>query len=359
MRTAGIIIGTTLWGALAVGCAGAEIGEDPFGSWGGPGLGDGDTSSGGEGPATSDGGSGEGSASPADGSSESDGGSGEETGEPWEPDPNGPAFLHADVWSVFWNDRTRCGAERTFLEICQRRGDADCSPYQAAYDACDPWMVVYGQVGPEQQANELCRRGLLPDEGGCVASEYDFDALRYLWYGAEWQGNWPIATLKVFPAGADWTGGGELIALSNLPGHAQAAMAGIDNHGLGWGCAMQGATSGDAAYQSPFGAFAWVEVPTGQPVIVAATAATNFADQQFQGCSRGAATQQPWITEAPGAELGCVYVQEVTFEPGHHYLWSYGLIVELPQPGPPAEMVAGFARPQVGIDVTDPDACAL
>lgn len=272
-----------------------------------------------------------------------------------EPDPR--AYLHADLWSTWWNDRTRCGAERTFLEICERRGEA-CSLYQQAYAACDPSKIIYGQVGPEKQGEALCQRGKFPAIGGCVASAYDFAALRFYWYGAEWQGNWPFATLKVFPAGADWTGGGEIVALSNLPGHAQAAMAGIDDHGLGWGCTMHGATSGDAAYRSPFGAFAWVEVPTGAPVIVAAAAGTNFGDQPFQGCQRGTATQEPWVSDAPGSTLGCVYVQEVTFEPGHHYAWRYGTIVELDQPRPPAEILAGFARPEVGLDVSEPDACA-
>ena len=327
--------------------------EDPFGTWGPTLRPEDDSGSGSDGGATDEGEVEHGSdGSAGDGSDQS-------TGEPWEPDPNGPAFLHADVWSVFWNDRTRCGAERTFLEICERRGEADCSTYQAAYDACDPNQIVYGQVGPEQQGNELCRRGSYPDIGGCVAAQYDFDALRFHWYGAEWQGNWPAATLKVFPAGADWTGGGELVAMSNLPGRAQAAMSGIDNHGLGWGCAMPGETSGDAAYQTPFGGFAWIEVPTDQPVTVVAAAATNFADHPFQGCSRGDATQQPWVTGAPGSTLGCVYVQDVQFEAGHHYVWRYGTIVELDQPGPPAEIIAGFGLPSVGIDVATPDACAL
>lgn len=351
MRRAHIVL--LVWGGGALACGPAPADGSPFGPWGPtlePGVdSDGeDGASGGELDAGGD-------APDTDGSGADD----ESTGEPWEPDPQGPAFLHADVWSVFWNDRTRCGAERTFLEICQRRGEADCSLYEAAHAACDPSQIVYGQVGPEQQGNELCSRGNYPDEGGCVAASYDFDLLRFHWYGAEWQGNWPAATLKVFPAGAEWTGGGELVALSNLPGHAQAAMSGIDNHGLGYGCAMRGVSSGDAAYQTPFGGFAWVEVPTDQPVTVVAAAATNFADQPFQGCGRGQVTQEPWVSEAPGATLGCVYVQDITFEPGHHYAWRYGRIVELDQPLPPAEIVAGFALPQVGIDVTTPDACAL
>lgn len=269
------------------------------------------------------------------------------------------AFLHVDAWSVWWNDRTRCGAERTFLEICQLRG-GDCGLYEQAYAACDPGKIVYGQVGPEKQGEALCQRSKVPAIGGCVAADYDFDALRFSWYGAEWQGNWPVATLKVFPQGVDWKGGGELIALSNLPGAAQAAMAGIDNHGLGTGCAMLGVTEGDDKYLRPFGGFAYVEVPTGVPVTVAVMAAGNFADQPFQGCSRGAATQDPWITGAPGAELGCVYVlADVVFTPGKHYAWRYGQLGELPAPAPPPELVAGFALPEVGVDLYGPDACAL
>lgn len=281
-----------------------------------------------------------------------------DTGE-WVPDPDGPAYLHVDTWSTWWNDRTRCGAEVTFLEICERRGEPDCGTYEAAVAACDPNMIVNGQVGPEQQGNELCSRGVLPDIGGCIASSYDFEALRYWWYGAEWQGNWPTATLKVFPGGADWTGGGELIALSNLPGLAQSGMAGIENHGLSSGCAISGATSGDAAYQTPFGAFAWIEVPTGEPVTIVAAAATNFGDMPFAGCNRGAATQEPWVTAPPDAMLGCVYVLDTTFEPGHHYLIRYGQLSELDAPSPPADIVEAFARPEVGVDVSQPAACAL
>ncbi len=270
------------------------------------------------------------------------------------------AFVHADLWSVWWNDRTRCGAERTFLEICQRRGDA-CDLYQAAVAACDPAKIVYGQVGPEKQGEALCQRGKYPDIGGCVASAYDFPALRFAWYGAEWQGNWPFATLKVFPAGADWTSAdGELIALSNHPGAPQAAMPGIANHGLDYGCAMLGVTEGDDAYLRPFGGFAWVEVPTDQPLTLVAAAGSNFGGQPFQGCTRGAATQDPWISGAPAAQLGCVYVEEdMVFEPGKHYAWSYGEIVELDLQAPPPELLAGFALPEIGLDISDRSACAL
>ena len=356
-----------LWGAMALLLAGCSVGGDPE-----PGL----LSGGALPPAGTDDGAadddddddddasegGEGTGGTEPGDDESSGGlpdDGGSTGEPWEPDPNGPAFLHADLWSTWWNDRTRCGAETTFLEICQRRGEADCGSYAAAVAACNPNMIVNGQVGPEQQGNELCSRGPFPDIGGCVASQYDFDALRFWWYGAEWQGNWPVATLKLFPQGADWTGGGELVAMSNLPGHGQAAMNGIDNHGLGYGCTMPGATSGDEAYESPFGAFAWVEVPTDQAVTVVVGSATNFADQDFQGCSRGAATQDPWITDAPGSVLGCVYTIDFQFEPGHHYYLRYGQIVELDQPLPPQEIIDAFAGPDLGLDVTTEAACAL
>ncbi len=270
------------------------------------------------------------------------------------------AYLHVDVWSTWWNDRTRCGAERAFLEMCQNMGGLDCSLYQQAYDVCDPWKIVYGQVGPEKQGEELCQRGKLPDIGGCVAAQYDYDALQFYWHGAEWQGNWPVATVKLFAAGADWTGGGELIAFSNMPGFAQAAMPGIQNHGLGYGCAMLGTDQGDERYLRPFGGFAWIQVPTGEALTVVGASASNFADQQFQGCSRGEVSQDPWISGAPNAELGCVYVIEsMTFEPGHHYLMRYGAITDLGADGPPQLIVDGFALPEVGLDVSTRDACAL
>ncbi|MCA9658648.1 MAG: hypothetical protein KC486_09905, partial [Myxococcales bacterium] len=132
------------------------------------------------------------------------------------------------------------------------------------------------------------------------------------------------------------------------------------NHGLDYGCTMQGTSSGDDKYLKPFGAFAWVEVPTGVPVTVVGAAALNFADNAFAGCNRGNPSQDPWVTEAPGSTLGCVYVEEnMVFEPDTHYVWRYGEITPLAEAGPPAEIAAGFALPEVGVDVSDREACAL
>ncbi len=266
------------------------------------------------------------------------------------------AFLHADLWSTFWNDRTRCGAERTFLEICKRRGEADCANEQKAWDVCDPTKTVYGQVGPEKSGEPLCQRSQFPAVGGCDAKAYDFEKLRFFWYGAEWAGNWPWATLKLFEDGKDIRAGGETIAFSSIPNAAQSAMSGIANHGLGYGCALRGVTTGDDKYKKPFGAFAWIEVPTGRPLTIASVSATNFGDTAFAGCNRGAATQSPWITGARGAQLGCVHVLEkVVFSPGKHYLLQYGKLTETS--GPPPAIVAGFKL--ASIDVGTPSACKL
>ena len=72
------------------------------------------------------------------------------------------AYLHANVWSTWWNDRTRCGAERTFLRICQKRASGSCSLYQQAVAACNPSTIVYGQVGPEKQSEPLCQQSKYP-----------------------------------------------------------------------------------------------------------------------------------------------------------------------------------------------------
>lgn len=264
------------------------------------------------------------------------------------------AFLHADLWSTFWNDRTRCGAERTFLEICKRRGEGDCSNEQKAWDVCDPTRIVYGQVGPEKSGEPLCQRSTLPAVGGCEAKKYDFDQLRFRWYGAEWEGNWGFATLKLFEDGKDFRGTGETLAFSSIPNAAQSAMAGIADHGLGHGCVLHGVTTGDDKYKKPFGAFAWIEVPTGRPMTIASVASTNFGDKPFAGCNRGAATQAPWITGARGAQLGCVHVLEkVVFSPGKHYFLQYGKLTEVS--GPPKVVIDGFAL--AGLDVTAPSAC--
>ena len=136
-------------------------------------------------------------------------------------------------------------------------------------------------------------------------------------------------------------------------------MSGTANHGLNYGCAMRGSTSGDNAYRRPFGGFAWIEVPTERSVTVVGMAATNFSDRSFSGCRRGSATQSPWIPGAPGSILGCVYVHTVTFRPGRHYYFSFGRISELPGVGPPQEIVDGFALSGSGIDVRTRDVCKL
>jgi S-methylmethionine-dependent homocysteine/selenocysteine methylase len=93
-------------------------------------------------------------------------------------------------------------------------------------------------------------------------------------------------------------------------------------------------------------------------VTVVAAAGSNFADRAFAGCSRGMATQSPWLTGPPGATLGCVYAQEYRFAPGRHYLLRYGRIEALPGAGPPADLVAVFALPEVGLDIRSNAACA-
>ena len=169
-----------------------------------------------------------------------------------------------------------------------------------------------------------------------------------------------MATIKVFKQGADWKGGGELVALSSHPGATQAAMSGIKNHGYGYGCAMAGKSSGSKAdqFRRPFGGFAWIRVPAGQKLLVAAMASSNFAGYAFAGCSRGTVKQTPWITDAPGATMGCVYVHPgVTFKAGAHYYWSHGQFTELKTPAPPAELSAGFGL--AGKKITTRDACKL
>jgi len=47
-------------------------------------------------------------------------------------------------------------------------------------------------------------------------------------------------------------------------------------------------------------------VPTDRPLTLVAMATNNFGNMSFSGCQRGAATQDPWITGAPGAVLGWV-----------------------------------------------------
>jgi len=275
------------------------------------------------------------------------------------PAPDDRAFLHADLWSIYFNDRTRCGAEAAFLDMCRRRGE-DCARHRASWEACDPDRIVYGQIGPEQQGMRNCSRGPFPEIGGCDPRRFDFDRLRFHFYGAEWSGNWPFATLKVFEAGVDVRDalGDGLIAVSNVPGRAEAAMDGISNHGLpgrSAGCAMRGETSGDEAYRRPFGGFAWIEVPTDRPVTVVAAAGGSFGGMGFAGCDRGAPTHEPWIGDAPGAVLGCVHRIEYRFEPGGHYLFDYGRIERLPRAAPPAVLVDAFADR----DLRDPAACGV
>lgn len=136
-----------------------------------------------------------------------------------------------------------------------------------------------------------------------------------------------------------------------------------DGHGGGssggaGGVSASGGVGGADAEPWPSGG--WVEVPAGQPLTIAVASSDNFGNHAFAGCQRGAATQSPWVTSPPGAQLGCVYVNEnVVLQAGKHYFWQYGNLTELPTPAPPKLIVDAFKLPGVGIDVTKKDNCKL
>jgi hypothetical protein len=140
----------------------------------------------------------------------------------------------------------------------------------------------------------------------------------------------------------------------------------VDKRGkvISTGCTMETPRDTDR-YKQPFGAFAWVEVPTDEVVTVIGTTGTRFGDNaasfsRDNGTAPvkklGQSAEDYWRDNPPngGARRGySIHTEEIIFKKGKQYYWGHGSIREVT--AVPDDVKAGFALYQQ--DVSSPDKC--
>ncbi len=284
------------------------------------------------------------------------------------------AYLHVNLWNKFHNFRSWCGTEKTFAWQCRhikaKYPNVDCTSIEQKARDCqtreeaNPDDVEYGFVGFKKQDAEhqdLCHGSLLDDDGGCDYRRWDLDdKLHFYWYGPRWGSNWPVATVKVFAgAGKKYTDTDEVVGLSNRQATKDRSATGVNRGGtrISTGCVII-QNEGQDEYHAPFGAFAWIEVPTDTPVTVVGVSGAIFGDDfSAFGRDRGsapvlvnhnpsdqAAAAAYWAANPPngGTRVGySTYTEEVIFKKGKQYYWGHGSIEEVQ--AVPDDIKAGFA----------------
>lgn len=275
--------------------------------------------------------------------------------------PEGPAYVHGDLWAFWHNYRVACDAQHKWLWVCEQRlGPEACGPERGRFEECwsargdfppsnwdnstptphsPNWGVCQPHHWPEKNSPERRPGNSVP----CDTSGFDYAALRTSdpRYGVDWWAgsvSMRHLSIKVFEGDHDIIASqgraDGIVNLSTHPGEDEAFMGGLGNHNypgaLRDGClpVLSGEDEDPWPHQN-FGAFAWLEVPSGRPVTLAAswigTVGGNIAD----GCIRApwtfpgsfashAEPGKPWFISNP-----CWDVQRnVQLEPGAHYVWD-------------------------------------
>ncbi len=291
----------------------------------------------------------------------------------------GPAYLHGDLWAYWYNFRVACDGPHKWWWICEQRQPGQCQIEQAWFEDCwnarGAWpQTSWGEdshPAPHSANYGVCQPQHWGDKNGegrrpanpvpCDTTTHDYDRLRTEdpFAGVDW---WAGATgmrhltIKLFEAGANPLASeghaDGVVALSTHPGDRDALMGDLQNHGPPGGrvgCVHRPDEDREApGLGQSFGAFAWLEVPTGRPMQVAANWNELVAGNINLGCIQGlyffppqfaehSVEGKPWFTSSP-----CFDVQQITFEPGRHYLWDLHGLRALPGcSGPPESVLVG------------------
>jgi hypothetical protein len=242
------------------------------------------------------------------------------------------AYLHGDLWPMWYNMRMCCDGEHRAIWRCERIngvGSSTCNALRAHYQGClaDPNAEVCPNWGV------CCFKG----SNGCTdpTPEYlkicDTRSIDYasptIWgtyYGRQWGSG---TTLHRFLTLQVWDSAGTRIAsFSSNPGEADAYVEGVQNHGVG--AQPQGFTQVIVdKLRDRFGSFACIRLPTGQPLTLQAIWMNDFCHT-----CKSSYWSQP-DTACRSAKL------TLTPEPGRHYLWTErGLEKMSGCGGPPPEV---------------------
>ncbi len=292
----------------------------------------------------------------------------------------GPAYLHGDLWAFWFAFRTACDRQHRWWWICEQRLPGQCDTERAWFEDCwqargafprsgwdgstpSPHSPNYGVCQPHHwpEKNDAARRP--GNATPCDTTTFDYDVLRTAdpFYGVDWwagKTGTRHLTVKLFEQGTDpFASQGKADGIANLsthPGNRDALMEDLGNHGFPGargGCihAPDGDPEAPGLSQS-FGAFAWLEVPVGRPVHVAANWNGLLQGDISLECVRGldffpesfgahAVAGKPWFTLSPCFDLE----RSVVFEAGRHYLWDvHGLHVLEGCDGPPESVLAAI-----------------
>lgn len=245
------------------------------------------------------------------------------------------AYLHGDLWTMWYNMRVACDPEHKALWRCRRIHGADapeCAGIKALYRECQDWnspwpCLNYGVCAPVE--GTVCTF-----KEGDVCDTRDFDyASPEIWgsyYGRQWGSRTDLhrfLTIHVKDSGDNL-----VIAFSARPGSADAYMDELNNFGVGpepQGF-IQIIRSGEPEkFTDRFGSFACIRLPAGQRLRLKAmwmnefchTCASDYDSQPHTPC---------WTEEIA-----------MSFEPGRHYLWTErGIELMGACTGPPADISA-------------------
>ena len=247
------------------------------------------------------------------------------------------AYLHGDLWPMWYNMRVACDPEHRALWRCQRLHGADapdCAPIATIYAECtstwaSPWPCLnWGVCAPVDEGNE-CGTDV-PSKCDTRSFDYDSPELWGKYYGLTWSS----PDLHRFLTIHVRNGAGDLIAAySARPGSGDAHMDGVENFGVGpapSGHIQLISSERPGRTEDRFGSFACIRLPAGQPLTLWAawmntdfphTCAASYHSQPYTPCS--------------------MEVAAMTFEAGRHYLWTDRGLEEMEGcAGPPSEIAA-------------------
>ncbi|MCA8978600.1 MAG: hypothetical protein KDC14_01145 [Planctomycetes bacterium] len=220
----------------------------------------------------------------------------------------GPAYLHGDIWPLWWNYRVQCDRQHKALWRCEK-GGGDCSEEKKAVDDCDVCKQKDGICIPRSRKGEkdgCCDEGACCDYDGkvgadedthfwgyyrmcrtdCDTRDFEYDKMAGTFYGKGWKylGQWHLDLVEA-------NGDGDV-------GFAKKGVRVEHKDGKGY----VGADEGDGqAFDGALGSFGCYELPVGKEVAVRIGV-------------------HDWNGEPKKDEEGGILLAKLTPEPGHHYV---------------------------------------
>jgi hypothetical protein len=251
------------------------------------------------------------------------------------------AYLHGDLWPMWYNMRMSCDPEHRAIWRCERIHGAqasDCDDLRKHYQQCtNEWPCPNTGVCAPVQVEPCGWNQDSPNT--CDTRKFDYDS-QDMWgtyYGLQWHSHPEFhrhLTVKVYDSNDNL-----LVAFSSNPNNADAYMDGIGNFGIGDN--PQGTIQSINGLGDRFGSFACIRVPSGQPIKLWASWMNEFCH-----------TCKPDYWSYPNTPCWTDKIP-LTLEAGRHYLWTERGIEKMEScAGPPSEV--GVWLPQAQCSTSAP-----